>query len=66
MTISTFLLVLWFGMIVAKHFILADGVDIAATGFDTTLRAFPFLDADCFDSFAFLDINAPFTIALGL
>jgi hypothetical protein len=53
MTISTFLLVFWFGMFVAKHFILADGVDIAFTGFDTTLRAFPFLDAHCFDSFFF-------------
>ena len=53
MTISTFLLVLWFGMFEAKHFILADGMDITATGFDTTLRAFPFLDADFFDSFCF-------------
>jgi hypothetical protein len=53
MTISTFLLVLWFGMFVAKHFILADSVDIAATGFDSTLHAFPFFDARCIDSFFF-------------
>ena len=53
MTISTFLLVLWFGMFVAKLFILADGMNIAATGLDTTLCAFPFLDADFFDSFCF-------------